>query len=154
MWTAEQRQRLVLEHALLQSEGLTQFSVYWDRAADTYEASGPTSSSSGHWYHLRIPIPSSFPYQRPAMYLTDPFPLFMADGHTVSSLGVSHHMHTLAPSSSGWVQICHWRDARWHSGIFLQKVLLKGLIWIEAYEQHLATGRSVADFVATMAERP
>jgi len=49
-------------------------------------------------------------------------------------------------------QICHWRDARWHSGIVLQKVFLKGLLWIEAYEQHLATGLSLADFVRTMAE--
>jgi hypothetical protein len=61
-------------------------------------------------------------------------------------------MHTLAPSGNGMVQICHWRDARWHSNILLFKVFLKGLIWIEAYEQHLATGRPLADFVRTMAE--
>jgi hypothetical protein len=70
----------------------------------------------------------------------------------ISSLGVSHAMHTLEPSASGWVQVCHWRDARWHSGIVLQKVFLKGLLWIEAYEQHLATGLPLADFVRTMAE--
>ena len=61
-------------------------------------------------------------------------------------------MHTLTPSTNGMVQICHWRDNRWHSGIVLQKVFLKGLIWIEAYEQHIATGRDLADFVRTMAE--
>jgi hypothetical protein len=84
------------------------------------------------------------------MYLTEPFPLLMADGRMVSSLGVSHSMHTLTPSPNGFVQICHWRDERWHSGILLQKVFLKGLLWIEAYEQHLATGRPLADFVLTM----
>jgi hypothetical protein len=31
-------------------------------------------------------------------------------------------------------------------------VFLKGMIWIEAYEQHLATGRPLAEFVLTMAE--
>jgi hypothetical protein len=50
------------------------------------------------------------------------------------------------------VQICHWRDARWHSGILLYKVFLKGLLWIEAYEQHLATGRNLSEFVGTMTE--
>jgi hypothetical protein len=77
----------------------------------------------------------------------------MFDGSSVSSLGVSHQMHTLTPHSNGWVQICHWRDARWHSRILLQKVFLKGLIWIEAYEQHLATARPLAEFVQTMGER-
>jgi hypothetical protein len=87
------------------------------------------------------------------MYLTYPLPLYTAAGYLVSALGTSHDMHTLAPSSSGQVQICHWRDDRWHSGILLHKVFLKGLLWIEAYEQHLATGRPLAEFVSTMKER-
>lgn len=152
MWTPEQRQRINLEHALLHHEGMTQFSVYWDNATDTYSASGYTSSSSGRSYRLELPIPAGFPYSRPPLYITDPYPLRMADGQPVSSLGVSHSMHTLSPSN-GCVQVCHWRDNRWHSGIYLYKVFLKGLIWIEAYEQHLATGRPLSEFVATMAER-
>jgi len=151
-WTNEQRQRLALENALLQQEGFTQFTVYWDRNADTYQASGVTPSNSGGRYGLCIPIPSGFPYERPPMYVTDPFPLRMADGNLISALGISHQMHTLTPASNGMVQICHWRDARWHSGILLHKVFLKGLIWIEAYEQHLSTRRPLADFVRTMAE--
>ncbi|MBZ5538108.1 MAG: hypothetical protein LAO31_19320 [Acidobacteriia bacterium] len=152
MWTAEQRQRLLLEHEILQREGFTQFSVYQDRAADTYFASGVTLSNAGYRYRLHIPIPSGFPYQRPPMYITEPLPLLMADGTPLSRLGVSHQMHTLAPSSNGMVQVCHWRDARWHSSILLQKVFLKGLIWIEAYEQHIDTGRPLAEFVRTMGE--
>ena len=150
MWTADQRQRLILEHTVLQRTGFTQFSVYWTPPTDAYEASGTASSNSGRHYHLCIPIPSRFPYERPPMYLTQPNPLYMADGTPISSLGVSHQMHTLTPSSSGWVQVCHWRDARWHSDILLQKVFLKGLLWIEAYEQHLTTGRPLTDFVQTM----
>lgn len=76
----------------------------------------------------------------------------MRDGTQLSSLGVSHKMHTLTPLPNGMVQICHWRDNRWRSGIVLQKVFLKALIWIEAYEQHIATGCDLADFVRTMAE--
>ena len=101
MWTAEQRQRIALEHAILQQEGFSQFSVYWDRTTDTYSASGVTFSNSGHRYGLYIHIPSGFPSQRPSLYLTEPFPLLMSDGRLLSSLGVSHGMHTLAPSSNG-----------------------------------------------------
>lgn len=152
MWTAEQRQRLALEHQILQQEGFTQFSVYYDRASDTYYASGYASSNAGNRYALWIPIPAGFPQARPLMYVTEPHPLRMANGNQISALGVSHSMHTLTPHPNGYVQICHWRDNRWHSGIVLQKVFLKGLLWIEAYEQHLATGRDLAGFVRTMAE--
>jgi hypothetical protein len=152
MWTDVQRQRLVMEHQILQREGFSQFSVYHQAAYDTYYASGVATSNSGRGYSLYMPIPSGFPTQRPPLYITEPHPLLMADGKAISSLGVSHSMHTLTPHTSGYVQICHWRDARWHSGIVLQKVFLKAHIWIEAYEQHLTTGRPLADFVRTMAE--
>jgi hypothetical protein len=152
MWTSEQRQRFVLEHEVLQKEGFTQFSVYYDQNNDNYYASGYASSSSSRQYRLYITIPSGYPYQRPMMYVTDPLPLLMSDGRKLTALGVSHYMHTLEPSGNGMVQICHWRDARWHSGILLHKVFLKGLLWIEAYEQHLATGRNLSEFVGTMAE--
>jgi hypothetical protein len=152
MWTFEQRQRLAVEHQILQREGFDQFSVYHHPSGDTYSASGIASSSSGRRYHLYIPIPSQYPFQRPPLYVTDPDPLRLFNGSPVSSLGVSHAMHTLTPHAAGWPQICHWRDARWHSSILLQKVFLKAHIWLEAYEQHLATGRSLADFVPTMAE--
>lgn len=151
MWTTDQRQRLALEHQILQREGFTQFGVYHRASDDTYCASGYASSNAGYRYFLRIPIPSGFPQQRPPMYIAEPNPLLMYDRTPLSALGVAHKMHTLTPLN-GMVQICHWRDNRWHSGIVLQKVFLKGLIWIEAYEQHIATGRDLADFVRTMAE--
>ena len=152
MWTAEQRQRLALEHQILQREDFTQFSVYHQSSDDSYYASGYATSNAGYRYGLWISIPPGFPQERPSMYVTDPHPLLMKDGTLISSLGVSHKMHTMAPSTNGMVQICHWRNNRWRSGIVLQKVFLKGLIWIEAYEQHIATGRDLADFVGTMAE--
>lgn len=142
-----------MEHQILQREGFSQFGVYHQSASDSYFGSGIATSSSGRRYSLYSPIPSGFPTQRPPLYVTEPDPLLMADGTPISRLGVSHAMHTLTPfAGSGWVQICHWRDSRWHSGIVLQKVFLKAHIWIEAYEQHLATGRDLADFVRTMAE--
>lgn len=154
MWTPEQRSRLAIEHQILQREGFTQFTVWHNSTSDSYYASGVATSSSGRRYSLYSPIPSGFPTERPPLYITEPNPLLKADGTAISALGISHAMHTLTPHAQGGVQICHWRDARWHSGIVLQKVFLKALLWIEAYEQHLATGKDLADFVRTMAEVP
>jgi hypothetical protein len=151
MWTVAQRERLAIEHQILQREGFSQFSVWHDPKADSYHASGYATSSSGRRYFLYSQIPSGYPTQRPPLYITEPCPLYAADGKTIASLGISHSMHTLSPLGV-WVQICHWRDNRWHSGIVLQKVFLKALLWIEAYEQHLASSRPLADFVRTMAE--
>lgn len=151
-WTLAQRQRMVLEHQILQNEGFTQFGVYHYSTYDTYNASGPATTSSGRSYQLFCVIPPGYPTERPSLYITDPKPLPNYHGAAISGLGVSHAMHTLEPHAAGWVQICHWRSNRWHAGIVLQKVFLKAMIWLEAYEQHLATGRDLADFVRTMQE--
>jgi hypothetical protein len=152
MWTATQLERLRLESAIFVQAGLTQFSINHDASKNSYYASGYATSSSGNRYYLYIPIPTGFPNERPPMYLTDPHPLLMRDGTRISSLGVSHIMHTLDPYPNGMIQLCHWRQNKWHAKIYLYQVLLKGLLWIEAYEQHLATGRPLADFVLTMSE--
>lgn len=151
-WTSAQRQRLALEHQILQNEGFTQFGVYHYATYDSYNASGTATTSSGRSYQLFCIIPPGYPTERPSLYITDPKPLLNYHGAAISGLGVSHAMHTLEPHSAGWVQICHWRSARWHAGIILQKVFLKALLWLEAYEHHLATGRDLADFVGTMQE--
>lgn len=151
-WTMAQRQRLALENQILQNEGFTQFGVFHHPADDTYSAGGTATTSVGRNYHVFCMIPPSYPTQRPSLYITDPNPLLNFNGVAISRLGVSHAMHTLEPNTLGWVQICHWRADRWHAGIVLQKVFLKAMLWLEAYEQHLATGRDLADFVRTMQE--
>ncbi|PWJ89529.1 hypothetical protein C8D77_107173 [Mesorhizobium loti] len=151
-WTVTQQQRLALEHQILQNEGFAQFGVYHYATYDTYNASGTATTSSGRSYQLFCTIPPGYPTERPSLYITDPKPLLNYHGAVISGLGVSHAMHTLEPHSAGWVQICHWRADRWHAGIVLQKVFLKAMLWLEAYEQHLATGRDLADFVRTMQE--
>jgi len=150
MWTPSQRERLALEHQMLQGQGMSQFSVYHYPQDDSYYLFGTAQSSAGRPYDLYAPIPRGFPDQRPPLYVTKPNPLRMADGRSLSDLGVTHNMHTLSPLASGAVQICHWREPQWHAAITLYRVMLKALLWLEAYEQHLATGRSIDAFVRTM----
>lgn len=147
-----QRERLFLEHQLLQRQGLDQFGVYYDRAQDRHDVLGTAVTNAGGSYDLWIPIPARYPDSRPRLYVLRPNPLRTASNGTVNAMGVSHEMHTLTPGPQDIVQICHWRDDRWHAAITLDRVLIKGLIWLEAYEQHLATGRSIDSFVTTMRE--
>jgi hypothetical protein len=149
MWSAELQQRISLERALLKQYALDQFDIYWDQAESRYYGYGVATTSAGRKYALYLLIPSNFPYARPSLYITDPRPLLTHNGQSLASLGTSHAMHTLSPTNN-CVQICHWRDERWHSGILLHKVFLKGLMWLEAFEQHLATGEPLSQFVSTM----
>ena len=150
MWTKSQIDRLTLERALLGNAGLTQFDLYYTADRNAYDVFGTTMTTAGNKYQLWIPIPSGFPDARPALYVVEPRPLLDAFGRPISARGVSHEMHTLTPSANGMVQICHWRDPRWHGAITLDKVLMKGLVWLAAYEQHLTTGEPICRFVTTM----
>src|SRR6266852_2578319 len=115
MWTPPQRERLALEHQMLQGQGMSQFSVYHYPQDDSYYLFGTAQSNAGRPYDLYAPIPRGFPDQSPPLYVTKPNPLRMADGRSLSDLGVAHNMHTLSPLASGAVQICHWREPQWHA---------------------------------------
>ena len=144
-------ERLVYENQILLRDGLSQFQIY--RAADgvSYYLWGTQSTSAGKSYTLHSPIPTGFPDSRPPIYIHSPNPLpAFSFGVNMNSYGLSHSMHTLSNGPRGEVQICHWRDNRWHSGITFNKVMLKAIVWLEAYEQHITTGEPIDNFVGTM----
>ncbi len=145
------QERLTLENQILIRDGLSQFRVYCGQQGNSYFLRGEHRTNSGSSYKIRGPIPSRYPYERPPIYIYEPNPLW---GHgyarTINSYGLSHYMHTLENGPNGEVQICHWRSDRWHSGITLNKVMLKVILWLEAYEQHLLSGKTISDFVRTM----
>lgn len=143
-------ERLTLENQVLQRDGMSQFKVY--RGQDgRYYLWGEHRTNAGSSYTLWAPLPAGFPYSRPPLYVHAPNPLWgFGASRTINSYGLSHAMHTLDNGPNGEVQICHWRSDRWHSGITLNKVMIKGMLWLEGYEQHLSTGRDIDEFVRTM----
>lgn len=143
-------ERLTLENQVLQRDGMPQFKVYCGRAGG-YFLWGEHRTNAGRSYTLRAPLPVGFPNSRPPLYIQAPNPLWgFSSSRTINSYGVSHAMHTFENGPKGEVQICHWRSDRWHSGITLNKVMIKAMLWLEAYEQHLSTGSDIAEFVKTM----
>jgi len=148
LWLPYQRSRLALEAQLLEDE-FPHFGFH-EPTGDTY-VGGYQHTSAGSRYYLWLPIPRGYPDQCPPAYVYRPNPLWgYLDLRTINSYGCSHQMHTLSNGPQGEVQICHYRPERWDASITLVKVLLKCVLWLEAYEQHLRTNRSIAAFVRTM----
>lgn len=142
-------ERLTLENQILQRDGMSQFQIYRNGG---FYLIGEHRTNSGQKYTLWSPLPAGFPISRPPLYVYAPNPLWgFAYAKTINSYGLSHSMHTLENGPRGEVQICHWRGDRWHAGITFNKVMIKAMLWLEAYEQHFSTGSSIDEFVRTMA---
>lgn len=145
------QERLVLENQILQRDGLSQFQVYRSQYGESFFLSGVHKTNSENSYTIWSPIPVVYPNRRPPVYVTEPNPLWgFQYQNKVNSYGLSHDMHTLDNGPNGEVQICHWRDDRWHSGITLNKVMIKVVLWLEGYEQHFSSGNTISAFLATM----
>jgi len=91
------------------------------------------------WYQLEIRIPADYPNVKPIMLLS--FPKMEAES---IFLKAGHASHTLS-SIDDYPQICHQEN--WTADTTLYNVLLKGRIWVEAYENYLVTGIPIGDFV-------
>ena len=145
-------ERLNLENQILNRNGMSQYLVKYYPQGNYYFIYGDYNSSSRRSYTIWCKIPDYYPNECPKVCVHKPNPLIGYGGRAINSYGLSHLMHTLEPSSSGEVQICHWRQSRWDSSITLDKVMIKVMLWLEAFEQHLLTGQSINDFVSTMRE--
>ncbi len=145
-------ERLNLENQILERDGMSQYLIKYYPQGAFYYIYGNYISNSRRSYTIWCQLPGNYPDKCPSVYVHKPNPLIGYDHKQVNSYGVSHDMHTLEPSSNGEVQICHWRQSRWDSSITLNRVMIKVMLWFEAFEQHLSSGKTINDFVRTMQE--
>jgi len=123
------QERLGIENQILIRDGFSQFQIYSTTDKTSYYLWGQHRSTKWNSYTIWSPIPAYYPDTRPPIYVYAPNPLPGYCGiKTINSYELSHHMHTLANGPNREVQICHWRDDRWHSGITLNKVMIKVLL--------------------------
>lgn len=145
-WSATQLSRLELERAILRHYFPT---FEWHNPADAEHAylEGEVSTNNGARYGLRVYLSPAFPADCPAMVVSHPRPLRKRNGRELTASSGS--MHTL-DQRDGCTRICHIRPAFWAPQNTIYLVLLKGRIWLEAYEAHLRTGRPVDAFLPHM----
>lgn len=114
-------------------------SFQWKRSGNRLCIEGEVRTNAGKGYALRVELPSDFPNSAPRMYVARPKPLRGRHGFDIARIGANPSMHTLDPKD-GAVCICHFHPDRWGPEQTLYKVVLKGRIWLEAFEGYLATG--------------
>jgi hypothetical protein len=147
MWSMAQRYRLALERSILAKE-MPQFQFY-NMNGDTYVAGWAKTSGGCQSYKLTLVLGPMYPDVMPELYIISPDTLWKyCHLGTVNAEGVSHAFHTLSNGPGGQVQICHFKPDLWDSSKTVLAVLIKGLVWLEAYEAHLRTGKNLADFCA------
>lgn len=141
-WTAEQQHRLAFEEHLLTRE-FPHFSFYDRPNAGQTSVRGEHTTSAHNTYRLYVWIKEAFPYEIPALYVTKPCPLYGYRGKTIQSWGTSSKMHVWAPDWDNYVKICHRRVENWTASDTIIGVLMKGLLWLEAFEAHCVTGQNI-----------
>lgn len=144
-WTESQATRLAFEYSLL-LEKLPGFEVYEINSPGKANVSGNYLSSANNEYTLCAVIKKNFPFEMPSLYVTRPLILIGYGGVTIQSYGTSHTMHVWSSDWNNYVKICHWRDEFWSAEYTILSVLMKGILWVEAFEAHRKTGKSIDEF--------
>ncbi len=103
---------------------------------------GTTRTNRGNDYALWIPL-EDFPDSAPSLFVVWPKRLRDHGRRLLSKRGTSGDMHLLGPDRHGHLQICHCNDSYWTPNETLYKIVMKGRLWLEAYEAHLESGEDI-----------
>ncbi|MFH2000093.1 MAG: hypothetical protein ABIK28_10445 [Planctomycetota bacterium] len=106
------------------------------------------TTAGGNVYRLKVVPPEWYPNDMPSLYVIAPNRLTKyGDKGYVNDVGISHAYHTMENGPGGCVQICHFNSDTWDASKTCIGVATKGIMWCEAYDCHLATGRTIADIL-------
>ena len=144
----ETADRLRKEQELLKTY-FPSFRIQCPQDPERAGAVGTLTTNAGNEYGLWIPL-GDFPNEPPGMFVVSPKDLRKRSGKKLAKIGPSADMHLLGPDEHGHPQICHHNDASWTPNITIFKVVMKGRLWLEAYEMHKATGKNIDRYLAHM----
>lgn len=103
-------------------------------------------SNSKQQYTIKVTVAEDYPNRMPKIYITQPEDLKDFRGRKLVDMGAVHKLHLLHPKGN-FPQLCHFKPANWNANVSLYKVVLKARIWIEAFEAHKRTGKTLDHFV-------
>lgn len=148
IWTPEQAVRLAYEELLVAQE-IPHFRFYDHTLGGLTTVRGQHTTSYSHVYSLCAWIKIAYPLEMPGLYVTSPDPLVGYLNKTIQSYGTSHAMHVWESDWNDYVKICHTKPEYWNASETIVSVLMKGFLWLEAFEVHCRTGRKIDDFSLT-----
>lgn len=144
-WSASQQKRLGFEKEILESYFGDEI-TWTNQTKDTSVDLNMTTSSDNH-YTLRIYLPSDYPNSCPELTVASPKTLRKKDGTEIYSATSEDHTYG---TKNGLVKICHFRPYLWTNEYTLYQVYMKGFLWLEAYEAHKRTGKSISQYLREM----
>jgi len=137
--------RLKIERTILEKSFKGAFVLSQDEAGAARLEVDVTVPSGGT-YRLLLVAAADFPSSMPEAFLISPLLLRDFHGQDLLAISPSHGMHLLKPNGR-FIRLCHYKPENWHPNVTLYKVVLKCLIWLVAYENHLQSGRLVTDYL-------
>jgi hypothetical protein len=140
-WSKAQRERLAAEKSVL--DHYFPGCVKWiDPTGDT-KVEVTLKTNNDNEYTVRIYI-GDFPNSVPDMAVVSS-PRRMPEEWKSGS----YVNHTLK-QRDGYLRICHYHSSQWNDRSSLYEVVIKGRVWLEAYEGHLRTGQPMNYFLREM----
>ena len=138
--------RLRLKHErnwLEQYYNRENFPRRWMQGMPVFERKITTSRNGV--YRLRIVVGQHYPDQLPELFVCDsPKPMPKSP-----EWEGTHTTHTW-PRKYGMLQICFYHPLCWTRDNKLYQVFEKGKQWLEAYEEHLDTGKAMNEILKPM----
>lgn len=98
-------------------------------------------ANDGATYLLYFDL-SKFPASEPKVYVQQM--LHTYSGQPMDKMSYENYTHI---SWNGWTQLWHIEDYHWYPDITLWKVYVVCCIWIEAYRNHLRTGKPINHYL-------
>lgn len=119
---------------------------FYDSPAGTYLDFRTGRNGRRQDYLLRAELPPDYPHQEPGLFIQSPriLPMFQAQG-VLNYRDTSYCWHIHKNREDDRVKVCYTRG--WDASMNCVLVLLRGIIWIDAYENHLNTGETIADYI-------
>jgi hypothetical protein len=146
-WSSQQRSRLGLEKDVLETK-LNNVTWINPTSAGNTRVEWRVNTNNGNSYTLRVYLASDFPNSCPILVVSSPSsPLKKKYRSLLDSTSGNDHVYS---AHDGLTQICHFIKDRWTSENTIYQVLMKGRIWLEAYEIHLRTGEDLDKYLAHM----
>ena len=146
-WSSRQQNRLAMEKNILQTYFKDKVQWIDPRRRGSSKVDVQLTTSNGKCYTLRVCIPEDFPNSCPVLLVNSPArPLTLRNGCEIGSSTANHSWGTRDDRT----QICHFRPCKWTSENTLYQVFMKGLLWLEAYEGHLASGKAISNYLVEM----
>ncbi|CAH3029843.1 unnamed protein product, partial [Porites evermanni] len=148
-WSATQQKRLGFEKNLL--EKYFRNIVTWIDPTGNTRVEVRVTCTNDKQYTLRVYLPSDYPSSCPEMIVSYPSScLRRRDGSLMSGMSGADHILGIR---DGCTKICHFDSSLWKDDNTLYQIVMKGLIWLEAYEAHLRTGHSLNRYLQEIREK-